>query len=228
MPITRLLEKPLYPIMLRLEKRLCVIVGGGPVAARKAADLLAANAQVMVISPVLHPQLEAAATTSAITVRREVYTTGLLQSLNPKPLLVFAATDDSVVNAQVASEARAIDILVDVLDNGVDSDFVSMARVQRGDITLALSTGGVSPALTAHLREKIEHLIGNEYSTLAAWMRDSRSSVRETVSTQTERRDLWRNVINSDVLDHLLTGDLDAARALYDSILSESSITDEP
>jgi precorrin-2 dehydrogenase/sirohydrochlorin ferrochelatase len=213
----------LYPVMLRVENRLCIIIGGGAVAARKAADLLAAGAQVIVVSPDLHPALEDAAQAGQLTVWREHYTTSSLHSFEAKPLLVFAATDDPAVNAQVAADGRAMGALVDVLDDARHSDFVSMARIQRGGITIAISTGGASPALTAHLREKIEQVIGDEYATLVAWMHESRALIRETVGTQAERRNLWRAVIDSAVLDRLRAGDVEAAHALYDQILGESS-----
>jgi precorrin-2 dehydrogenase / sirohydrochlorin ferrochelatase len=219
--------KPLYPVMLRIENQLCVIVGGGAVAARKVADLLAAGAQVMVISPALHPTLEDAGNTETIIIQRELYTVGLLRGLNPKPLLVFAATDDPALNAQIAFDARAIGSLVDVLDDASASDFASMAQIRRGDISIAISTSGASPALSAHLREVIELVFGDEYATLAAWMRESRASIRQAIHTQAERRNLWHTVIDSAVLDHLRNGDTEVARKLYDTLLSESSTTHE-
>jgi uroporphyrin-III C-methyltransferase/precorrin-2 dehydrogenase/sirohydrochlorin ferrochelatase len=197
------------------------------VAARKATDLLVAGAQVMVISPALHPRLEAALENETLTVRRELYTSGLLRGLKPRPKLVFAATTDPVVNAQVAVDAHAVGAFVDVLDDAAASDFISMARVQRGEITIALATGGASPALSAHLRERIEDFIGDEYTTLTAWMKDSRPAVRRAISTQAERRELWQDVIDSAVLRHLRDGRLDTARRLYDSILNESTHSDE-
>lgn len=219
----------MYPVMLRLENRICVIVGGGAVAARKAADLLASGARVTVISPVLHASLEALTQHAALTIICEPYKSDQLMHLSP--LLVFAATDDPTVNAQVAADAHRIGALVNISGDSATSDFFSMAQVRRGDITAAISTGGASPALSAHLRTVLstvlEQAIGDEYATLSAWMRESRAAIRQTISTQPERRDLWQAVIDSDILQHLRDGDAERARRLYEQLLGESVNPDE-
>ena len=130
----------LYPVMLNLEGRTCVIVGGGVVAARKVNHLLEADAQVTVISPVLHPHLSELSAAGKITVHQVLYTTGMLADL--RPFLVFTATDNLSINQQVADEARSLGALVNSVSDQGERDFINMAAVQRGDITIALSLGG--------------------------------------------------------------------------------------
>ncbi|MBI1279230.1 MAG: hypothetical protein GC179_13975 [Anaerolineaceae bacterium] len=211
----------LYPVMLNLEGRTCVIVGGGAVATRKIDRLLSAGAKVTVISPELHPALIALAKDRKITVQQEAYTSGMLANLHP--LLVFAATNDSAINQQVADEARSLGALVNGVDeHSGDRDFMSMASVQRGEITVSVSLGGASPALVAHLQREIDKVIGEEYATLSTWMAKARPLVQEGVKSQPERAALWRRVIESSILDTLRQGDTAAAQKLFDQIIAEA------
>ncbi len=211
----------LYPIMLNLEGRACVIVGGGAVAARKVDRLLSADAVVTVISPALHPALIALAEDGKITIRQEAYASGMLANLHP--MLVFAATDDVTVNQQVTDEARSLGALVNGVDEqGGDRDFMNMATVQRGEITVSVSLGGASPALVAHLQRQIDKVIGEEYATLSTWMAKARPIVQEGVKTQPERAALWRRVIESSILDILRQGDTAAAQQVFDQIIEEA------
>src|SRR5258706_10215674 len=113
--------------MLRLENRHCVVVGGGRVAARKVAELIQTGARITIISPEFAPTLAALADDGKITALRTVYGAGMLADL--RPFLVFAATDSRAVNRQVASEARSVGVLVDVVDSSAESDFSSMTAI---------------------------------------------------------------------------------------------------
>ena len=210
----------LYPVMLNLEGRTCVIIGGGAVAARKVENLLNAGAQVTIISPALHPDLITFSEVNKITVQQVVYTSGMLAAL--RPFLVFAATDDSTVNQQVAEEARSFGALVNVTDEQGERDFMNMATVQRGDIIFAISSGGASPALVAHLQHQINTVIGEEYTTLSAWMVQARPLVQTGVKSQPERAALWHRVLESSILDRLRQGDTITARQHFDQIIHEA------
>ncbi len=205
----------LIPVMLRLTGRTCVIIGGGAVAARKAAALLEAEARVTIISPVLHPTLQ---TQDEITLLNQPYSPGILADL--KPFLVFAATDNPAINQQAASEAHQLGALVDTVDSADNADFMNMSVLRRGAITIALSTGGASPALTAHLREKVSAAIGDEYAVLTDWMAGARPQVKTTVNDQQNRQNLWHDILNSPILEHLHLGHLDAARILFDQYIA--------
>lgn len=209
-----------YPVMLRLEGHSVVIFGGGKVAACKAPDLLNAGAWVTIISPILHPALQTLAAEGAITWQDASYTPGQIAAI--KPMLVFAATNSSSVNQQVCAEAQALGILVDVVDESTDSDFNSMAALHRGPITLAIATEGASPALAAHLRRKLEDVVGEEYATLATWLAELRPFVRENIDSETARRALWQNIIDSPILESLHNGDEAFARAILDDILARA------
>jgi precorrin-2 dehydrogenase/sirohydrochlorin ferrochelatase len=210
----------LYPIILDLEGRTCVIVGGGEVAARKVVHLVDASALVTVISPDLHPQLLELANAQKIMVQQAIYTSGILAPL--KPFLVFAATDDEIVNQQVVEEARALGALVNVASEQGERDFINMATWQRGDITIALSSGGGSPALISHLQRQIDEVIDEEYGILSIWMAQARPSVQAGVKSQPERAALWHSILESSILDMLHQGDESNARAIFDQMIQEA------
>ncbi len=210
----------LYPVMLNLEGRTCVVIGGGTVATRKVQGLLDAGASVTVISPAVDPALLSLADAGKITVRQVAHTLGMLSAL--RPLLVFAATDDPLVNQQAAEEAHSIGALVNSVDEYGNHDFMNMATVRRGEITIALSTGGTAPALAAHLQRLIEQVIGDEYLTLGDWMAAARLMVLAGVQSQSQRAAVWRHVLESSILDSLRQGETISARQLFDRIIQEA------
>jgi precorrin-2 dehydrogenase/sirohydrochlorin ferrochelatase len=209
-----------YPVMLNLEGRGCVVVGGGTVAARKVAGLLAAGAWVRVISPTLHPDLEQLAAENAITVRRTAYAPGSLFDLHL--VLVFAATDSPALNQRIAEEARALGALVEIVDSGEASDFQNMATIQRGPIIVGISTSGASPALASHLRLRLEKTVGEEYAVLAKWLEEARPGVRNRIPVPADRAALWHRILDSSILDDLRRGDTISARKNFESFVREA------
>ena len=132
-----------YPIFLDISGRKCVVVGGGQVALRKVKMLFEHGANIEVISPDLCPELDKLAENGKIKALRRRYQIGDLRGA----LIAIAATSDSATNQEVVKEARSGRILVNVVDSAEDSDFIVPSRLQRGNITIAISTAGLSPAL---------------------------------------------------------------------------------
>jgi siroheme synthase-like protein len=140
---------------------------------------------------------------------------------------VIAATDSPTVNAQIIAEAEKIGVLVGAVDDTPGSDFTAMAAVRRGAVTLAVATGGASPALAAHLRDRLETFIGEEYATLAEWLAELRPLVRQQVNSVDARRALWWTIIDSPILEHLRQGDTTAARTVINRLLAEAGVKSE-
>ena len=140
---------PYYPVFLDLRDRPVVVIGGGRVAARKAAGLVEAGARVRVIAPQVGRGVRAQA------VERRRYRKGDLRGA----ALVFAATDDRAVNQAVGEEARRRRIPVNVADRAEECTFLVPARVKRGEIQIAISTSGRSPRLARELRRRLEKLL---------------------------------------------------------------------
>ncbi len=213
-------ESNSYPVLLHLKGRHCVVVGGGKVAARKVAGLLASGARVTVISPVLNESLAELASTGRIDICHEPFTTGMLAAFSP--FLVFAATDSAEVNRQVAAEAATLGVLVDVVDSSTEGTFTGMAAFRRGLLTVAISTHGASPLVAAQLRDQLQTLIGPEYAILLDWLAELRDRVRGQVASERDRRRLWQSILDSHVLEHLRQGDENTARAILDRLVADS------
>ena len=146
----------LYPIFLNLDGKRCVVVGGGAVANRKARKILQARAEVVAISPEVKPELESVAT----EVHRRPYREGDLEGAS----LVFAATNRREVNAAVTREARGRGIPVNVADVPSEGDFALPSVLRRGQLQVAVSTGGASPTLARRVRYELESAFGSEWA----------------------------------------------------------------
>lgn len=148
-----------YPVLLRLEGIVCVVVGGGAVALRKAEGLCRVGARVRLVAPEITAGLDRL---PQIELVRRPYREGDLAGA----YLAFAATNDRDVNAAVAAEARRRGVLVNVADVPEDGDFTIPATLRHGDLTLCASTAGRSPALAAHICKQFARVFGPEWSTV--------------------------------------------------------------
>ncbi len=164
----------LFPLFVELEGRPCLVLGGGAVAERKVEGLLAAGAVVTVVSPALSPGLATLASGGRITHVARPYAEGDLAGA----ALAFAATDDGAVNADVAREGRARGVWVNAADDPAHCDAILPAVVRRGAVTVAVSTGGASPALARAVRERIEAALPAAYGPLAEVAADARRELR--------------------------------------------------
>jgi precorrin-2 dehydrogenase/sirohydrochlorin ferrochelatase len=211
-----------YPISLvGLEQQRVVVVGGGDVAARKVAGLMEVGAQITVISPALVPELLLLEATERVAVINRAYRDGDLVAA----FLVVAATDDPSVNQAVAHEAEQRGCLVNVVDDPMLSNFIVPAVMRRGELTVAISTGGASPALARRLREQLEVLIGPEYAVLA----DLLAELRPELLTRGEDGEVAKarlgaalRLVDSDLLEVIKKRGRDAARRRALDLLGQS------
>jgi uroporphyrin-III C-methyltransferase/precorrin-2 dehydrogenase/sirohydrochlorin ferrochelatase len=194
------------PIFASLTAQPCLVVGGGPVAERKVAQLLAAGARVTVNSPRLSPGLEAAAAAGRIAVARKPFD----PSLVPLQLLVIAATDDRAVNHAVAETARVALRLCNVVDDPEASTYISPSIVDRSPLLVAVSSGGQAPVLARLLRQQLESWLPARLGALAAWAGSWRERVKEKLPDVAKRRRLWEQV---------LAGALDARPGVAQDVL---------
>ncbi|HUT63454.1 MAG TPA: bifunctional precorrin-2 dehydrogenase/sirohydrochlorin ferrochelatase [Anaerolineae bacterium] len=144
----------LFPVFLNINKKKCVVVGGGKVALRKVTDLLEAGAETTVVADYPSPEIEQLSRQGEIKLVRRKFKKEDIKDA----FLVFAATDDSLANAEISSTARQYGIPVNAVDSPVHCDFFSGAVVKRGPMLIAISTSGYSPALAAGIRQEIEQL----------------------------------------------------------------------
>jgi precorrin-2 dehydrogenase/sirohydrochlorin ferrochelatase len=191
-----------------------VVIGGGRVAARKVVALREAGAHVVVIAPDLCESLEVLAADDDIEVLSRYYRCGDLHGA----FLAIAATDDSHINEQVWEEAKALNILVNVVDDPDHCNFIAPSVIRRGSLTLAISTSGRCPALSRHLRKQLEQAFGPAYANYVVLLGDLRSQTVGVLSL-TDRRLFWREIFASDVLSLVISGNDEVARRRARAIL---------
>ncbi|MBI5565093.1 MAG: bifunctional precorrin-2 dehydrogenase/sirohydrochlorin ferrochelatase [Chloroflexi bacterium] len=208
-----------YPIcLIGLEQRQVVVIGGGNVAARKVLGLLSAGACVKVVAPVLAPALCALAAADSIEALEREYRPGDLGDAG----LVIAATNDPAVNQRVWAEARQCGCLINVVDDPAHSNFIVPAVVQRGELNIAITTGGASPALARRLRERIEEQIGPEYADLADVLAQTRSVLLARHAPGEPRLTAALHLIDSELLDVIRRDGRDAGKQYALNLLTRS------
>ena len=141
-----------YPIFLDVKDRPVLVVGAGRVALRKTKGLLEAGARVTVVAPEWEEEFE----TLPVNLVRRRFRAADVSGCR----LVFAATDDRLTNHRVGIVAKGKGVFANIADSGEECDFVVPARVRRGEIQIAVSTGGENPRLAAELRRKLEGVLG--------------------------------------------------------------------
>jgi precorrin-2 dehydrogenase/sirohydrochlorin ferrochelatase len=145
----------LFPIFLKLTARPCIVIGAGNLAESKIESLHTANAAVTVIAPTATPRIAAMAASGELTWHTRSYKTGDLAN----NFLAVAATNDPAVNRAVFAEAEASGVLINAVDDPPFCDFYFPSVVRRGDLQIAISTSGASPALAQRLRKEINQLL---------------------------------------------------------------------
>jgi siroheme synthase-like protein len=189
---------PYYPVFLNVAGARCVVIGGGQVARRKVETLLELGATVKVVSPEICPELEALAGAARIAVERRRYEPGDLDGM----FIAIAATNDNRTNAEIAVEARQKSVLLNVVDDAAKSNFIVPSLVKRGDITIAISTAGSSPALARKLRTRLESQFGEAYGALAVLASGVRAELKQrNVKVSPEG---WQQALDIDTLISLI------------------------
>jgi siroheme synthase-like protein len=189
-----------YPVLLELAGRRVVVVGEAAVAAGKVDGLLAAGAAVTVVARGPAAELERIAAEPAVAVHRRDYRRGDLAGA----FLCVAGADDPAVRAAVAAEARAAGVLVNVMDDVPNCDFAAPAVVRRGDLVVAVGTGGRAPALASRLRAELGDRFGPEWAELVDLVGEVRSATLGDLPDLQERARRWRHALDLAELERLV------------------------
>jgi len=196
-----------YPIFLNIEGRRCVVIGGGPVAERKVEGLLRDGASVTVISPSLTKSLESLANEENIRHLARDYREGDLADYQ----LAFAVTGDDGVNAAVAREGRERGVWVNAADDPAHCDFILPSVLRRGELVVAVATGGSSPALSRVIREELESYFSEDYATIAAIAAEVRRELKDR-SVNPKAED-WRQALGNGLRRLIAAGKQGEAKA---------------
>ena len=225
-------HSPLYPVALVVDGRRCLVVGGGPIATHKAEGLLRCRAEVTVVAPQITSRLRlladgtgtapkgAAATSANGAGGPAGPTTGslVLEERRYRPgeaagfRLVITATGDPDVDRAVAADADAAGVWVNSADDVDNCTFLLPAVHRDGDVTVAVSTGGASPALAGWLRDAAACAIGDEAGNLAVLLDEARRRLRAE-GRSTESTD-WATILSGPFVDLVRSGRIDEARVL--------------
>jgi uroporphyrin-III C-methyltransferase/precorrin-2 dehydrogenase/sirohydrochlorin ferrochelatase len=190
------------PIFLRLRGEAALVVGGGPVALRKALSLHRAGARVTVVAPCLHPELARRTAAGELGHLASRFAPAQLDGA----ALVIAATDEPGVNAAVAAAARERSVPVNVVDDAELSTFIFPAIVDRSPLLVAVSSAGHAPVLARRVREQIEALLPARLGALARFMGARRAAVRRSLGTLA-RRAFWERLISGPLATRVLNGE---------------------
>ena len=196
-----------YPAYLDLTGRRCVVIGAGEVAERKVQQLLASAADVTLVSPTATTELERLADAGRLRWIRRAYVTGDLAGAT----LAIAGTDDEAINRQVHAEAELEKTLLNIVDVTPLCGFIAPSIVERGPVTVAISTGGTSPALARKLRE----LMGSdchclEWADAAGVLGDVRADLRKRGTSVPP--EAWQAAMDDSLLDLVGAGKQEEAK----------------
>ncbi len=206
-----------YPIFLEMKDRRCVVIGGGAVAERKVEGLVAVGANVTVIAPGITDGLKELLKQGAIRHVAREYQAGDRAGYD----LVFVATDDSEVNAVVSNEARSLHIWVNSADDPDHCDFILPAVIRRGNLAVAVSTDGMSPAVTRVIREELDQYFTADYASFVQIAGEVRRELRE--KSVSPGASAWNRALKGDFRRLIKEGKPVQAKELLLQILGARS-----
>jgi precorrin-2 dehydrogenase/sirohydrochlorin ferrochelatase len=204
-----------YPVLIQLDGKKVIVVGGGTVAERKIDTLLEYGAVVQVISRELTSQLHQYLEGGRIGFLGQEFNEDFLE----EAFMVIAATDDPYLNHRVSEKAREKGLLVNAVDQPSDCNFILPSILRRGDLLIAVSTSGKSPALAKKVREKLEERFGNEYESFLILMGRLREEILSQRLPQDENRKIFHELVNSPILEAIGRKDWDEVATILNGII---------
>lgn len=204
-----------YPALLDLKGKLVAVIGGGRVAARKVASLLEVEAKVRLVAPRLAAETEKQAGAAGVELRQREFQPDDLDGA----ALVICATDNEPLNRSVAAEADKRGLFVNVVDVPPLCSFIVPAVVRRGELTLAVSTGGSSPAAARRLRERLQKDFGPAWGPYLKLMRALRKKVTALGRPAEENRPKFFALADSDLFERVAAADANGVDRIIESVL---------
>lgn len=208
-----------YLIALCLRGKRCIVVGGGPVAARKVQGVVEAGAKVTVVAPVMGERVRRIAEEGDIDLVERSFEPGDLDGAD----LVFAATDNERLNAEVGVEAADRCALFNDATSAEGSDFLVPSVLRRGSLSVGITTGGSSPAYAKLIRGKLEDILGPEHSEMVNMLEMLRPRVMERFPDDSDRRrSVWDTIVSWETLELIRCGETEQVEARIKQCLSSS------
>ena len=212
-----------YPVNLDVKNRSCLVVGGGRVGTRKVKTLRECGAQVTVISPAVTPELaEMAKHKQIIWLTRDYRSSDLNHTF-----LVIGATDDQALNQQIHRDAENAQRLCNIADQPDLCNFILPAFIRQGDLMIAVSTAGKSPAFAKHLRRQLEKQYGPEYGHFLTLMGAIRKRLLTQAHAPEAHKPLFEQLIDSGLLEKIKADDQQGVDGLLAQILGPEFVYQE-
>ncbi len=214
-------------IDLKLDGKTVIVVGGGSEAYRKTQSFVDCGAKIWVISREFSSGIEKLGDEKKVALlKTEIKDAeSFVNSLNPKPNILLAATNDSKLNLELVKAAKAFGCMVYAVDNPALSDFILPAVAKVGDVKIAVSTGGKSPAMARVLRKRIEEMITVQDLLEIDLQDELRRMLKERVSDSNVRRKLLYEILNNeDIKEALVEGNFDMAQVLAIKFIEKGEI----
>ncbi|MDA8441498.1 MAG: bifunctional precorrin-2 dehydrogenase/sirohydrochlorin ferrochelatase, partial [Peptococcaceae bacterium] len=199
---------PYYPVMLDLKGLPCLVVGGGQVAERKVLALIECQAVVTVISPEISPILRDLWERDVICWLERSFCAGDVGLYH----LVVSAVNRPEINSVVAEECRQAKIPVNVVDDPPNCTFLLPAVLRRGELVIAVSTGGASPLVARHIRDELAQKYSSAYGEYLTLLAEARDRVKQACVDPRRRREIFTELTNGDLLNLVQAGRLDNAK----------------
>jgi precorrin-2 dehydrogenase/sirohydrochlorin ferrochelatase len=207
-----------YPINLEINNRDCLVVGGGQVGTRKVMGLLKCGATVSVVSPEATKKIIQLMTQKKITWHRRTYQTSDMQNR----FLVIGATDNEALNRRIHNDAQSHKVLCNIADRPEICNFILPAVVQRGDLVIAVSTSGKSPAFAKRLRKELQQTYGEEYERFLELMGVIRTRLLNGAHEPEAHKPLFEALIEGGLVTAIKANDIKTIDKLLKSVLGES------
>jgi len=215
---------------LSFEGKYVVIVGGGAEGYRKTLSFLDAGSKILVVSKTVSRGIKELHQAKKIDLLKADIKDGedFINSLNPKPYLLIAVTNDNNLNLQLAKHAKSAGCMIYVTDNPSISDFIVPAVTKVGDVKIAVSTSGKSPAMARVLRKRIEGIITQEDLLQIKLQNYARTLLKQRISDQKVRRKVLCRILDSNQIKRLLkAGEFEKAQRVVMEILESFLISDQ-
>lgn len=212
-----------YPVNLDIKNRACLVIGGGGVGTRKVKTLVDCGAVVTVVSLEVSGQVEKMAAAGLITLEKRAYRASDLTG----KFLVIGATDDEALNRRIHADAEDLNTLCNIADRPEICNFILPAIVNRGDLVLAVSTSGKSPAYAKKMRKDLEKQFGEEYEPFLRLMGAIRERLLKEEHAPEAHKPLFKKLIHAGLLDLIKAGLTEQIDALLQEVLGKGYRYDE-
>lgn len=205
-------ESGYYPVYLSLKSRLCLVVGGGSVGERKTRSLLRCGARVRIVAREMTPGLRALCDEDLVTFAGCDYEEAHLDGID----LVFAATSDRRLNLEIGGQARRRRLWCNMATDPGEGSFIVPSVIERGPLSIAISTGGMSPALARLIRERLDREFGPEWALFLRLMGSLRKAIQLKGFESDENQEIFRKIAGLPLLDRIR--DDQRTEALHDTM----------